>query len=115
MKAVALFAATSAVVILVSAWALGALLGGEPAREAIEVSAIVAFVVQLFGFSVARFASTGNVMVGWGLGVLLRFLVLAVYALAIVRGFGLAVEPALISLATFFFLSTLIEPVLLRV
>jgi len=115
MKALALFAVASAALIVASGWALQVLLRGDAAMQAIEVSAVVAFVVQLFGFAVARFSATGNVMIGWGLGVLLRFLILAVYALAIVRGFGLAVEPALISLASFFFLSTLIEPVLLRV
>jgi hypothetical protein len=45
----------------------------------------------------------------------LRFLVLGVYALVVVKALGLPVEPALVSLAAFFFLSSLVEPLLLNV
>jgi hypothetical protein len=38
-----------------------------------------------------------------------------VYALVVVQALGLSATPALVSLATFFFLSTLVEPLLLNV
>jgi hypothetical protein len=41
--------------------------------------------------------------------------VLVVYALVIVPALGVLATPALLSLATFFFLSTLVEPLLLNV
>jgi hypothetical protein len=52
-------------------------------------------------------------MVGWGLGALLRLITLAVYALVFVNALALPATAALISLATFFFLSTLVEPLVL--
>jgi hypothetical protein len=43
-----------------------------------------------------------------------RFLTLFIYALLAVKVLGLAPVPALLSLAVFFFLSTLLEPLFLR-
>jgi hypothetical protein len=44
----------------------------------------------------------------------MRFAVLGVYALVFVKALGLPSGAALISLAAFFFISTLIEPLLLQ-
>lgn len=115
MKAGALFAGATAGIILVSGWVLTLVFPSMDGRQAIVTSALVAFAVQLFGFAIVRFAARSNPIAGWGLGVLLRFVVLAVYALVIVKAFALASAPALVSLATFFFLSTLVEPLLLNV
>ena len=79
------------------------------------VSGVVAVAVQLLGFAVLRMTARQNRIAAWGLGALLRFLVLGVYALVLVKALGLAGEPALVSLAAFFFLSTLVEPLLLNV
>jgi hypothetical protein len=49
------------------------------------------------------------------LGTLVRFVVFVLYALLFVKTFGLALTPALMSLALFLFLSTLVEPLLLNV
>jgi hypothetical protein len=51
---------------------------------------------------------------GWGMGMLIRFIVLAIYAFLSSRVLGLPVAAALVSLAAFFFVSTLLEPVLLK-
>jgi hypothetical protein len=48
------------------------------------------------------------------MGMGLRFLTLAVYALLVVKALGLAQAPALLSLAGFFFVTTLVEPLLLK-
>ncbi len=115
MKAMAIFAGITAVIVLVGGWVFGLAYDTPEAQRAVWVSAVVAFVVQLLAFAVVRATVGTNVVAGWGLGSLVRLLVLAVYALVIVRAFGLPLSPALISLATFFFISMLIEPLLLTV
>jgi hypothetical protein len=44
----------------------------------------------------------------------LRFVVVALYALAGAKAMGLPLAPALISLVAFFFVTSLAEPVLLK-
>jgi hypothetical protein len=73
----------------------------------------VAFVVQLAVFAAAALFARQNVIAGWGIGILVRLVVLVAYALLVVKTIGLAPTAALISLATFFFLCTLVEPLLL--
>lgn len=114
MRSGLLFAAVSAAVIAVTAWLIALVFTGAGDARAIRVSALVAFAVQLAAFAIARVSSGRNVIAGWGAGVLLRFVVLAIYALVIVRAFALPSGAALVSLAAFFFLSTLIEPLLLK-
>ena len=114
MKGLALFAGASLVIIAAGAWVLGLIFAQPGEHRAIATSAGVAWVVQLVGFAIARAVATTSVIAGWGLGVLLRLAALAVYALVIVNAFAMPAAPALLSLATFFFASTLIEPLLLE-
>src|SRR2546423_1812148 len=72
------------------------------------------YVVQLVSFTIARSWAATNVVAGWGLGMLIRFFVLALYALIGVKVLQLQPTSALVSLAAFFFVSTLAEPVLLK-
>ena len=114
IRAIAIFALASAAIIVAVGWLLGfAFRSGGDAR-AIWISACLAFGVQLFAFAVARVVATTNLVAGWGLEALLRLVVLAVYALFVIRSVGLPPTSALVSLAAFFFLSTLVEPVLLK-
>ena len=114
MKRWALFAAASLVIIVAGAAVLGLIFAGPGERRAVLTSAAVAWPVQLAGFAMARMQAAGNVIAGWGVGLLLRLATLAVYALAIIEPFALPAAPALLSLAAFFFASTLIEPLLLE-
>lgn len=114
MRSMLIFAAASAAIIALSAWVVGLAFTGAGEHRAIVISAVVAFAVQLVAFGIARATARQNVMAGWGAGLLIRFVVLAVYALVIVRAFALPSGAALVSMATFFFLSTLIEPLLLK-
>jgi hypothetical protein len=114
MKKLAMFAAVSLVLIAIAGWLLTLAFPTAGDRHAIVVSAIVAYVVQLVSFSIARAWYASNVVAGWGMGMLIRFLVLAIYALLSAKVLGLPVPAALVSLAAFFFVSTLIEPVLLK-
>jgi len=114
MKKVALFAIVSAALVVVAAWVLTIAFPAATDRHAIVVSAGIAYVVQLLSFVIARAWATTNVVAGWGLGMLLRFAVLALYALVFAKALGLPLTSALVSLAAFFFVSTLLEPVLLK-
>jgi hypothetical protein len=96
------------------AWLLTIAFAGPRDAAAIRLSAIVAIVVQLVAFAVTKGMSKRHLIAGWGVGSLLRFLTLLVYALVAVKVLGLPPVAALVSLAAFLFLSTLIEPWFLR-
>ena len=113
-RAVLAFAAVNAAIIALLAWVFGLLFTGPGGRHAILVSAWVAFGVQLVTFVLLRTAARSNVITAWGTGALLRFLVLGLYGLVVVRALGLDMAAALLSLAAFFFISTLVEPLLLK-
>jgi hypothetical protein len=114
VRPVALFAAASLAIIAVAAWVMIVAYGSPEATRAVWTSAVVAFSVQVIAFAIVKLSAKTNVMAGWGLGAILRFLVLGVYALVFVKALGLQSSAALVSLAAFFFLSTLIEPLLLK-
>jgi hypothetical protein len=61
-----------------------------------------------------RVTQPANVIAGWGAGMIIRVAALTVYALLVVKSLGLPMGPALLSLATFLFVTTLIEPVFLK-
>ena len=84
-------------------------------RRAVLLSAVVALVVQLIAFAFARLlADRGNAIAGWASGAFVCFTALIVYGF-VSRALGLPQNAALLSLATFFFLTELIEPPLLSV
>ena len=114
MKRNAVYAALAGGLIALSAAALSLAFDRPTERRAILVSAVLAFVVQLAAFAAVVLASRRNLVAGWGIGILVRLVVLVAYALLVVQAVGLAPAAALISLATFFFLCTLVEPLLLR-
>src|SRR6185312_10505776 len=107
------FVSASAVLIVLAAFLLGLLFRLPGDAQAIRVSAVIAFAVQVFAFAVVLVvAGTGtNVFPAWGLGMLLRLASLAVMGFWLVRTLGLRAEPALISLATFFFVTTPVEQI----
>lgn len=108
------FAAASAVLVLGSAWATAALSSDPAVSRAVWTSAVLAFGVQLVTFAIAWPFLAKNPLMGWGLGSLLRLLVLVLYALVGVGSFGLAAAPGLLSLAGFFFVSMLLESLFLK-
>ena len=114
MKRVGLYAAIAATMISLTALLMTMAFDSALDRRSIMISAVLAFVVQLAAFAAVALASTTNVMAGWGIGVLVRLVVLVAYALLVIQAIGLAPVAALISLATFFFLCTLVEPLVLR-
>ena len=115
IKALVLFAAAVVVIVLVTGALLAIPFASPSDRKAIAISGLVAVVVQLFGFAIARLASTRDFMTGWAIGVVLRFVTLGAYAFVAVKVLGLPAPAALLSLVTFFFISTLVEPKLLTI
>jgi hypothetical protein len=83
-------------------------------RRAVTISALIAVITQGVAYAIVRGMTQKNVIAGWGLGAMLRLAVLVVFALVIVRHFGLNSAPATISLALFLFVTTLVEPLFLK-
>lgn len=113
MKAGAYFAAATAGLIVVSWLLLRLGFSSAADRQALLVSAGVAWVVQLASFAIARGSSRRNLVVSWGIGTVLRMIVLGFYAFLVAPALGLPLSAALVSLVTFFFVSMLVEPLLL--
>ena len=81
---------------------------------AISLSALLAIAVQLVAFPLSRAAGPNNIMARMGTGALLRLFTVVIYAILAAKVFELSLIAALVSLAAFFFLSTLIEPLLIK-
>lgn len=113
MRAILWFAVVAVLIVTVFGLLLAIPFSSAQERQAIEASAVVAVVVQLFAFSVARFVSKPNFLAGWIIGVALRFVTLVAYAFVAVKLFAMPAPAALLSLVTFLFASTLVEPKLL--
>ena len=113
MKQVLSFAAVCLVLILGGAWGITVLRPDPEIARAVWTSAVVALVVQGLTFGVARQFAT-NPIVGWGIGSLIRFGVVLVFALVGVKALALASEPALLSLVGFLFVTMIFEPLFLK-
>ena len=109
------FAAASAAAIA-AVWVIGMLSVSDAAvRRALGISALLAFVVQLVAFAIARaWVKKQNVMAGWGIGIALRFAALLLFGLIAVPRLGIPVGASLLALAMFLFVTTLIEPLFLK-
>ena len=114
-RGLALYALACVAAIGLATGVFVAVYAGSAERRAVLVSALVALVVQLVAFAIARrFAGRGNAIAGWGVGALICFTSLIAYGF-VSRALGLPSNAALLSLATFYFLTELIEPPLLTV
>jgi hypothetical protein len=110
-RGLTLYALACVVVIGLAAGIFVAIYPEPLARRAVMTSAVFAMVA----FSMARiFADRGNAIAGWAVGAIICFAALIVYGF-VSRALGLPSNAALLSLATFFFLTELIEPPLLTV
>ena len=109
-----MFALSTAALIAVAGWVLGFVFVAPGEPRAIWTAAAIAFVVQLAGFLVAQcFARAGNVMAGWGIGILLRVIALGLVAFVAIPALALPSSAVLLALVIYFFLSTLVEPLFL--
>ena len=83
-------------------------------RQTVMVSAVLALVVQMTAFAVTRAMKERHLMLGWGLGSLLRFGALVLYAVIVARLWRAPVAPALLSFVGILFVTTVVEPVFLK-
>ena len=102
---------------LVIAALLGAIAWGftdRVAHVAMMVSGALAVGVQLVSLSMARMLRARHLLLGWGLGSVLRLAALVVYALVAARVWQAALAPALLSFVGFVFVMTVVEPIFLK-
>ena len=112
-----LYALACLVVIGLAGGVFSAVFGGVEERKAVLASAVLALIVQVIAYAIARLIAAGprgSLVAGWGVGAAICFAVLVVYGF-VSRALGLPQNAALLSLATFFFLTELIEAPLLTV
>ena len=114
MKRFGGFIAATIAVACVGAWIITLALPGRDVARSVWVSAATVVIVQALAFVLVRMMQPTNVMAGWGLGMMLRVIALVAFGLFGVKALGLHMEPALLSMAGFFFVSTVIEPVFLK-
>jgi hypothetical protein len=114
-RGVALYGLACLVAIGLAGGVFTAVYGTAPERSAVWISAVVALVVQMVTFTIARLLSDkGHGIAGWGLGAVICVMALVVFGF-VSRALGLSSNAAMLSLATYFFLTELIEPPLLTV
>ena len=114
MKRFAGFVAVTIVVACGGAWAVTLFVPGAEVARSVWASAAIVVVVQALAFALVRMMGQPNVIAGWGLGMILRVIALIAFGLVGVKALGLSMQPALLSMAGFFFVSTVIEPVFLK-
>ncbi len=117
-RALSFFAGVSAALIITSTIILRMYFRTVEQHNAMLVSAGLAFAVQLGSYALLRPArpghgAPGELMLRWGIGAVIRFFVLVLYA-PIARVVNLSLEAALVSLVTFFFMTMMAEPLLLE-
>lgn len=114
MKRFVGFIAVTIAVVCVGAWIIARAVPGQDVARAAWASAVVVVVVQAATFSIAWMMRPVNVIAGWGMGMVIRLITLVLFGMFGVKALGLVLQPALLSMAGFFFVSTLIEPVFLK-
>jgi hypothetical protein len=117
-RALGFFAGVSGALIITATIILRTYFRTVDQHNAMLVSAGLAFAVQLGSYALLRPARPGHGMPGelmlrWGIGAVLRFLVLVLYA-PLARIINLSLDAALVSLVTFFFMTMMAEPLLLE-
>ncbi len=113
-QALARYALVVLGVVVVGGLLLSLAFHGPGDSTAIWASGAVAVALQLSAFAVGRRAGQAGLMARMGAGALVRFFGLIAYALVAVLALKLPAVAALISMATFLFLSTLLDPLLIK-
>jgi hypothetical protein len=115
MRAVALFVAAQLVLLPLVGLVLAQFYDAPGDAKAVVTAGAVAFGVQVLTFAIARLVSREQVIAAWGLGVLVRFAVVALWAFVLIPALALNAPAALISLVAFLFVSTVVEPLFLNI
>ncbi|HVG45199.1 MAG TPA: hypothetical protein VM890_10730 [Longimicrobium sp.] len=107
LKLLAAVAGIAAVV-----WLLASLMVPPESRRAVAIGVGVGAAWQALVLAVTLTALGHNRLAAFGVGMLARFLLVAVAALVALPALGVPMGPALLSMVTVLFATTLIEPVL---
>lgn len=83
-------------------------------RQGILAAAVLALGIQLIAFTVARTLQARHLLLGWGLGSLLRLAALVVFAVVAAKLWTVPLTPTLLSFAAFLFVTTVFEPLFLK-
>src|SRR5437762_5008156 len=75
----------SCLVMIALLGAIAFAFAGPAGRQVVVVSAALALAVQAVAFTVARLLQRQNLMLGWGLGSVLRLVALVLYALVVAK------------------------------
>jgi hypothetical protein len=113
LKAWLLYAAVAAAVTLLGA-GLGTLLVTPASVGAVWFSAGLAFLLQLAAFAALVRERHELFLLGWGVGLVLRFGTVGVVAVWLSRNPVLPPRATLVSLVAFVFVLLLLEPLFLR-
>lgn len=113
-QALARYTAVVFGVVVVGGLLLSLAFRGPGDSSAIWLSGAVTVVVQLAAFAVGRVAGQAGLMARMGAGALIRFVALGAYSLLVLLVLKLPPMASLVSLATFLFLSTLLDPLLIK-
>lgn len=114
LRSLLLFTVAQLVLLMVVGLVLTRVFAAPGDMSAIMTAGWVALGVQCLTFAIVRLVGREQVIAAWGLGVLVRFAVVALWAFLLIPALGLAPTSALISLVTFFFVSTVVEPLFLN-
>ena len=117
-RALGIFGVVSAALIIIATVILRMYFRTVDEHRSMLVSAGLAFAVQLGTYALLRpggsgHSAPGELLVRWGIGAVVRLLVLVLYA-PLARVMFLSLDAALVSLVTFFFLTMMAEPLLLE-
>jgi len=114
VKPLALFTVATAATVGVSMAILMLLFPTAADRAALAVTAGLMVAVHVVVFVVVQRLMRWSVWGAWGAGSVLRLATLVIYAVLVSKVLLLPLAPALIGCATFLFLPTVFEPLLLR-
>lgn len=114
MKKALSFFAIAAVLTLGGAWGITMLRPEPEIARAVWSSAVIALAVQVLSFAIAKPFVATNPIAGWGLGSILRMMVVILHGVFGVKALGLQSGPALMSLVAFLFITMLVEPLFLK-
>ena len=113
MKAFGLYVLSCVLIVAILA-AIAFAFAGPAGQRVVLASASLTIAVQILAFGIARALQRQNLMLGWGLGSVLRLVALVLYALVVAKLWRAPITPALLSFVAFLFATTVVEPVFLK-
>ena len=107
------YAAASVAAIVLAGALLSMAFSVAGAVRALVFGGVIAAVVQVAAFALARSLPLQSRIAGWGAGAGICLLTLIVFGF-VARATGMPAEPALLGMATYLFATELIEPFFLK-